>query len=819
MRRALAATRVAFRVAFLAAFLPAILAAFLHGSAHAQVTVRSSVTATRIPLGESLDWAVSVEGAMGVEEPAIPPIEFARVVSLGTSQNMSWVNGRMSARTVFQFRLTPRREGRFAIPSVTVRTRGRVYTTDPIPIDVTPAQPGMGPGLTGGAERLRLIASVAPREVVVGQPVVLTMRLYQGTRLLGEPQYTAPETPGFYAEPTGTGRTYYEGSGPSRWLIGERHTVLYPTTGGRLAIGPASMTCLVADLDFPTGREVNLQSGPQAVEVRSLPQAPRGYAGAVADAELSGTVDRSVVRADEAVQLTFRLSGTGNLRLAPLPDISGIADFEIFDRQVEDSLDVDSGLPRGTKIVRYTLLPRRPGALVVPPVRYVTYVPGPGYRTLEWSGLAIDVEPGLPRGRETGAGPERIALSPTADPGRTGWLAARPFAGAALILLGLALWFLTVRRVRDPERARARAQATGAAGELLAGLAAARARNDVREFWRLSEEALDGIEDEAAHVGVRAGEAVTGDLRAAVARARYAPGAGTAAGMDEVGRGIEKLVGDRRKTWASEARARRPRWATVLTGVSLLGTVAALALGVRALLAEPSDATLAPRLTAAAQSIRARRLEEARQELVSLWDGGAHRPGVALDLALVAYFDRRMGEATLWTERARRLDPRRPLVVNLERALVQEGAWKGLPEGLRSRTTGGEIAFVACVVAFLGLVALAFARRARGGTPAPSGAPVTVARAGGWTGRGLLAFALVLGVIALQSGAAFEAPSLGIVLADTPLSSAPGGGGDVELEAGRAVRLEGASAGWTRVRAGGQVAGFVPSDRVRAVGR
>jgi hypothetical protein len=72
-------------------------------------------------------------------------------------------------------------------------------------------------------------------------------------------------------------------------------------------------------------------------------------------------------------------------------------------------------------------------------------------------------------------------------------------------------------------------------------------------------------------------------------------------------------------------------------------------------------------------------------------------------------------------------------------------------------------------------------------------------------------------VWAARGGSEGEGPGRGVVLADTPLATAPGGRGDVELEAGRAVWLEGTDRGWTRVRAGSSVRGYVPANRVREI--
>ena len=756
--------------------------------ARADVAVRSSVSATRIPLGESFEWVVSVDGAMGAEAPVVPQIDFARIESQGSSQQMSFVNGVMSQRTVFQFRLTPTRTGNFQVPAVTVRAKGGVYSTDPIALEVTPPQPGVEPSLAAnGRVRLRLVASAAPRSVVVGEPVVYTIRFYQGTRILGSPDYRGPETPRFYVEPTGPGTTAYEGSGPDRWLVGERRTVLYPTVTGRLTIGPATMACLVADYGNPDGVEVDLQSQPVPIDVHSLPPAPAGFSGTVADARLTGALDRTSVRADEAVTLTFRLAGRGNLRLAAPPSFDRLADFEIFDRKIEDSLAVEEGNPEGTKLVRYTLLPRRPGALELPPLRYVVYVPGDGYRTLEWAGARVDVAPGLGRGRAAGA--SRFTLVPTAAPGGTPWTAARPWAGAALVLLALA--FALPRLVPRPAAPGGPEGAARAAelDQALEALGQARTRGDVREFWRRAESALALLPAGAAE-----------DLRARIAQARYAPGGGSAAEVDAAFARLHELLKAERTEARASARVRAPLWVRASTIALLVFGVAAAGIGAFEWIRAPKDDALASRLRLAAGALQGETRPQARAALLELWNEGARRPGVALDLAIAAWYDRRLGETTLWTERARRLDPRHPLVRDLERALAQEGAWEGLPTGARARTTGGELAFAACAAAALGVLLLGLRRR--------------------WTriaGGLALLIGIVVGVIAAQSGAAGEAPGRGILLAETLLADRPGGSGDVTLEAGRAVWLEGASGGWMRVRAGSQVRGFVPVGQVRAI--
>ena len=757
----------------------------------AQVTVRSGVSATHVPLGESVDWVISIEGVMGADPPVVPPLDFARADFGGSSQEMSFINGQMTARTVFQYRLTPTKEGRFALPSVRLRAGGKVYTTDPVALLVSPPQPGVAPSFgAGGARttpRLKLEATVEPRTVVVGQPVICTIRLYQGTRLLGDPDYRGPDTPQFFVENADVGRSYYTGSGPDRWLVGERKTVLYPTTSGRLTIGPATMTCLVPDPDTPDGIQVNLATDPVPIDVRPLPPAPPGYEGAVADAALSGVVDRTTIRADESIVVTFRLAGSGNLRLAPPPGFKDLEDFDLFEKKVDDSLAVNEGRPEGTKIVRYTLLPRRPGALQLPRVSYVTYVPGEGYRTLTWAGARIDVTPGLARDSRGGDKGVRYALVPTADPGGEPWTPARPFVGIALALAGLGAWITAAARRRAAKRGGGDGGVHGAAlRAAMAGLDDARRKDNAREFWRRAEDALQGLPG---------GD----DLRARVAQARYAPGGGDAGEMARLAPELSRFLA---AAAATGARARRPLPGNVRAALALcaLSVVVALGVGTWRLSGARPFPGLAPQLAAAAHAVGGGQVDAGQRALVGLWNRGAHRPGVAFDLAVAAYYQKRLGEAALWTERGRRLDPRHPLASDLAQALAEQDAWAGLPTGALAATTVGELVFAALVLVALAGLALALGGR--------------LLRP---TGFVLLGLALALGGLAAREGAVGQGPGRAVIVTEAPLSDAPGGPGTVTLEAGRAVWLEGGGNGWQRIKVSPQVEGWVPTAAVQAL--
>ena len=145
-----------------------------------------------------------------------------------------------------------------------------------------------------GTDDLRIVSSLDRTSVVVGEPVRLTVRFYQGTKLLADPQYRAPDVPGFWSESTSNPRSFYTTQGGRRWLVTESYTFLYPTVSGVLSIGAAKMICLVPkerDRSDPMtmlgmgrgdGDILEVTSEGLELEVRPPPPgAPAGYDGAV----------------------------------------------------------------------------------------------------------------------------------------------------------------------------------------------------------------------------------------------------------------------------------------------------------------------------------------------------------------------------------------------------------------------------------------------------------------------------------------------------------------------------------------------------------
>src|SRR5262249_47247624 len=292
----------------------------LAAPAHAAPMARSLVERSTLTLGEGIEWVVVLENAgTTVPEPQFENLDWARVQATGSSRNLSMVNGNFSSSVSYTFLLVPVRVGRHIIPSVTFQIGRTVVRSSPLTIDVVPAAPGLSSGSSGGGARLRLVITVDRNHAVVGEPIRMTVRFFQGVRLRSDPDYRAPDVPGFWTEPPAVPRSYYANDASGRWLVSETRTFLYPTVSGRLRIGSARMECeLAGDEDDggasglsgggTAGQTVEIQSDPITVDVAPAPAQgqPGGYQGAVGDFGLTVHPERTRVRADETMNLTLR---------------------------------------------------------------------------------------------------------------------------------------------------------------------------------------------------------------------------------------------------------------------------------------------------------------------------------------------------------------------------------------------------------------------------------------------------------------------------------------------------------------------------------
>lgn len=346
----------------------------------------------------------------------------------GKSTSIQIVNGKRSktVQSTYTYVLRPVKAGKFALPTATAKVKGKQIASTQKIIEVAAAGAASShrPQQSGQQSQrqqaglndsdLFMTLSLDRTDVVVGEPVIATLKLYQRVNIAGFENVSFPSFNGFWSQeieaPTNIefSREVYDGQIYNSALL--RKFVLIPQQQGKVKIDPAEMTCLVNirvssggtsifDGFFDDYRTVRKRVATQPVimNVSALPAgAPASFAGGVGQFRISAKVSRDTLKTHEAASLLVTVSGTGNVSLLEAPKIVFPPDMEVYDTKVSEKID-RNGLS-GSKFYEFPFIPRSHGDFIIEPVRYSYYdVNQKKYVTLETSPIPLTVL----RGSET----------------------------------------------------------------------------------------------------------------------------------------------------------------------------------------------------------------------------------------------------------------------------------------------------------------------------------------------------------------------------------------------------------------------------------
>lgn len=621
----------------------------------------------------------------------------------------------------------------------------------------------------GGATSAALFVDVEPRRPWVGEPVLLRVRLVLARDLAEEPAYVPPMTTGFWAETPSGPESYYSTQGGRRVLVTETRTRLYPLAPGLARIGAAGAGIVFAELGAADPRrwkpgqvprrEATLRSQPIDVNVRPLPPgAAPGFDGAVGTFTVRWSADRTRTSQDVPVTARLDVRGVGNLPLVKAPALA-VADGEVFVGAADDSLPPAGARGAGRRSFQWNVLPRHAGTLSIAAPRFVWFDPAAGvYRSAALAPLAVEVGPPVfSRVGERDGFPE-VFVREVPDP------FARGAAPWIWVLAGLLAGASVVAwRVRPAADVHAEARARSAAW-----------RNALRApggkaFWRAAEEAVEWLELSGRPVG---------EVRGQVVAKRYGGGE---ADVDAVRSRLSKEL-----TVALPAASVPWGWRPAAAG---LAGVAVIVLVVSGAFWGTSANSL--RLREADRVARGGDVARARAAWAGMWREGARGPGLAARLAWAEVTRGALGPAAVWVLRGEQSEARDPALAWVS-DLVREGG--GLAGSRPVRFPVRRIEW-----AVFGLV---------------MGLGAGVA----WPRRGL---ALALGGLALCSAGVDPLQEAWAVHVGQSVVSRSVNleGANLELETGQVVQVLRGEGTWTRVRAGRELEGRVPTASLLPVGR
>ena len=400
-----------------------------HAARSQELTVTASVSQTAVTTGVPFEVRFTVNGQAEKFDP--PSFEGFRVVS-GPNQSTSMrsINGKTTVSTSVGYGLVAEKEGKYTIQPAAVEADGKTVRSNALTITVqkgTASSSGGSSG-TGGSNsdraNARRSASASKqifiravpdkREVYQGQQLTVSYKLYTNVQITGNMPGKMPALNGFWSRPLES--TDQRTEWTEEVVDGVRYQVtvlqqyiLFPERSGKLQIDPMEMTFVIREpiaTNDPFERffggsyrevEQELKSAAIPITVRPLPTdgKPEGFEGAVGNFSFTTAVDRTELKANEAVNYTLKISGSGNLQLIDAPPVRIPETIEQYDPKVNDQLTESASGVSGSREFTYLMIPRHEGSYPLPPVSFSYFDPvAKRYVTLQGDPYTLQVAKG-----------------------------------------------------------------------------------------------------------------------------------------------------------------------------------------------------------------------------------------------------------------------------------------------------------------------------------------------------------------------------------------------------------------------------------------
>ena len=378
----------------------------------AEIEFNASVDRSTVGLGEDFVLTVTVRGQdmVSVPKPELPSLPDFNLLGSSSSQstNIQFINGKMSkqASINYIYYLSAKKLGKLTIGPCLIKYKDQEYRSQPIEVEVgksstARAQPA-APGRTSAAQsnipiegNLFLSANADRKTVYVGEQVTVEFTLYNRFQISDAGIAGLPTFSGFWTEKIFEADKF---TWKQKVLDGKQYqymmlkkVALFPMSGGELAVSPMTLNIAVVQASrdffdfFGSSKTVKIESKPVTITALPLPaDKPAEFTGGVGKFSLHASLDKNTATGSEPLNLSVKITGTGNIRLIEKPIIANIPGLKIMAPEVKENIQASGDIIKGSKIFTFPLIPQADGKYVIPAVKMAYFDPGDkSYHTIQ----------------------------------------------------------------------------------------------------------------------------------------------------------------------------------------------------------------------------------------------------------------------------------------------------------------------------------------------------------------------------------------------------------------------------------------------------
>ena len=335
-----------------------------------------------------------------------------QIAYVGPSSQFSFVNGETKSTVTYNFTLTPRQAGDFAIPSLATDVGGQRLSSSPLRLKVLPPNSPPPEAVNSGSEVAFMRLSLAKTNFYIGEVTTANIKIYlrDDVQNHSQPQITSLPTDGFSAGKGTYQNAYSEQIGNRVYTVIPASIALTATKTGMASVGPVTGNIVVVLPSsnrggdpflrqfFNTGEQRPVTLATDTLNVESLPLpaegAPPNFNGAVGDYTMKVTAGPTNVAVGDPITVRVQISGHGALDALTLPDQPAWRDFKAYpptqNLKTTDQLGIE-----GTKTFEQIVTPQNTDVHELPAFSFSFFDPGAKtYRTLMQPPVQLAVHSG-----------------------------------------------------------------------------------------------------------------------------------------------------------------------------------------------------------------------------------------------------------------------------------------------------------------------------------------------------------------------------------------------------------------------------------------
>jgi len=219
-----------------------------------EINVVVSVDKNRVEIGNHIRLTVGVQGAFDTDIPQLSvPESFSLMYGPSVSTQTTIINNVVKVFRGFMYGFSPTEKGKFEIGPVTLKYKGKTYTSNSVMVEVIERTPFEGviderndkSGKRVDINKMVFVELVTDKsEAYIYEEIIQSFKLYFQKGLpIDDLDYVAASTKSFLAEKLGEERRYEEVRDGILYNVIELRTALFPLVSGKIEIPPAKFKC------------------------------------------------------------------------------------------------------------------------------------------------------------------------------------------------------------------------------------------------------------------------------------------------------------------------------------------------------------------------------------------------------------------------------------------------------------------------------------------------------------------------------------------------------------------------------------------------